>query len=563
MQKLALFFIFLFFSLTLSANPSVKVSLSSDSEEQKLGGVFVVTLSFDIAENVHIYSNETQSVGNPTTVKWALPKGFKLIEEEWTTPQEFEIWGEKAEGFAGNAQAKYTFLATKYGLGNFDLDAKISWLECAELCTPVETTLTFKSVVIGYPPPKVTIFQFLVFIPLAFLGGLLLNAMPCVFPVIGIKILSFIKSAKEGRKNSILNALLYSLGIILSFISLALILIWLKGISSDYGWGFQLQEPFFVALLCMLFFTIALSFSGFLEIGASLGNISFLNSTKNQYLSSFLSGVLAVIAASPCTAPFMGSAIGSALLDSDNVVTVFLTFTFLGVGMATPYVVLTLFPKLLNKLPRPGEWMNTLKEFLAFPLYATAIWLLWVFSIQTSVHSSAALLIALLGIAFTIWIFTKWGGYTASKIQRFFVYGICLFMLAGVLHIAYHSSSTIEQVAQEKFTFDEAEILRLRKAGHYVFVDFTAAWCMTCQANERAVLNSQKVKELFVRNNVVKIVVDWTNRDAHTAEILAKFGRVGVPLYLLYSPDLNQEVEILPAILTYNILSKKIDKSEQ
>jgi len=563
MQKFGLFFLILLYSLTLSANSSVKVSLESETQEQKIGGVFVMLMNFDIAQNAHIYSNESQNIGIPTKVEWTLPMGFQLIDEDWPDTKEFEFFGEKAEGFSGNIQVRYTFKASKYSAGEFHLDAKVSWLECSNICTPAESTLRFTGNVIGTPPPRVTLFHIILLIPLSFLGGLLLNAMPCVFPVVGIKILSFIKSANENRKTTILNALLYSLGIILSFLALGLILIWLKSISSSYGWGFQLQEPFFVALLCILFFSIALNFSGYFEFGASLGNISFLNTTKNQYLYSFLSGVLAVIAASPCTAPFMGSAIGIALLDSENIMTVIFTFTFLGVGMATPYVVLTLFPKLLNKLPKPGKWMNTLKEFLAFPLYATAIWLLWVFSIQTSVNASATLLVALLGIAFAAWIFTKWGVLTASKTQRFLVYGICLFILAGVLHIAFHSSRASDEVVQENTIFDEAEILRLRKSGHYVFVDFTAAWCMTCQANDRAVLNTQRVKDLFERNNVVKIVIDWTNKDTHTAKILAKFGRAGVPLYLLYSPDLEKKVEILPAILSYNILSKKIDKTAQ
>ena len=397
----------------------------------------------------------------------------------------------------------------------------------------------------------------------AFVGGMILNLMPCVFPVLSIKVLSFARQSGEENAAPRKHGLVFGAGVVASFWVLAGLLLALRAGGSQIGWGFQLQSPLFVALMAMLFFGIGLNLLGVFEIGQKLmswGGRVEGTSADHGYGGSFLSGVLATIVATPCTAPFMGAALGFAL--SLSAWEALLIFTALGVGMAAPYVLLSMSPRLLKKLPKPGAWMETLRQVLAFPMFATAIWLVWVFGQQAGVGGVTFLLAALLLLGLGAWLLGRWDAYRISTRRRLFTRGLATAAFVGALAVALvgarseapapgFSAAQADGIAWQPFSPDEVE--RLRAEGRPVFIDFTAAWCLTCQVNERTALSASDVREAFDEKNVAMLKADWTNRDATIAQALEGYGRSGVPLYVLYKGD-GTDPELLPEILTQDIV---------
>ena len=392
---------------------------------------------------------------------------------------------------------------------------------------------------------SITIWQALLF---AFIGGLILNVMPCVFPIISLKALSFV-SMGGGSSNKVrLHAINFCFGVILSFISIALIIILLQKTGSMVGWGFQLQSPIIVATLSILMFLIGLILLMDINIGMSLTRLGSVGANDSTYTSSFLTGVLAVIVASPCTAPFMGAAIGYALIQpSSTTVPVFLS---LGIGFSLPYLMLALFPDLISKMPKPGEWMNTLKEFFAFPMFATALWLLWVFSLQTSVDSLISLLITILILSILFWMISK---ISSGKIKFIIFIGgfILIFSQLNFIKMEVDSLKNTDSQNASEWSIDiENEFKELNQA---YLINYTAAWCITCQANDKLALSRPDVKSYLESNNIKYIVADWTNRDDEILKVLKSYGRTGVPLYLYWKPGLD-DTKILPAVLTEELL---------
>lgn len=393
---------------------------------------------------------------------------------------------------------------------------------------------------------SITIWQALIF---AFIGGLILNIMPCVFPIISLKALSFV-SMGGGSSNKVrLHALNFCFGVITSFIAIALAIVFLQKTGSMVGWGFQLQSPIIVALLAILMFVIGLVLLMDINVGSSMTRLGAVGANDTTYLSSFMTGVLAVIVASPCTAPFMGAAIGYALIQPSSItIPIFLS---LGIGFSLPYFILATFPELITKIPKPGEWMNTLKEFFAFPMFATALWLLWVFSIQTSIEILISLLICILIISILFWF----AGKVKSKNVHLsaFLFGLIIilielnFIKESNINKVEISGDTVS-VGWNANTEDE-----LKKINQAYLINFTAAWCITCQANDKLALSRPIVKKYLAENNIEYIVADWTNRDDNILKVLKEYGRNGVPLYLYWKPGLDETV-ILPAILTEDIL---------
>jgi thiol:disulfide interchange protein/DsbC/DsbD-like thiol-disulfide interchange protein len=401
-------------------------------------------------------------------------------------------------------------------------------------------------------------------IAFAFVGGMILNLMPCVFPVLSLKILSFAQQAGhnantvERRGAMRAHGLFYAMGVIVSFLALAGALLALKGAGSVVGWGFQLQNPGIVWVLAVVFFLIGLNLMGAFEIG-TLAPSSLLNFTaKNPGIDAFFSGVLAVIAASPCTAPFMGAALGFALTQSAFAALV--VFAALGVGMALPYVILAWFPKWLDRLPRPGPWMVTFKQALAFPMFLTVVWLIWVIAQQATVDGAAIALLGLVGIAFGAWLL-------GSLRTRARVAGALAAALAVVLawpttalqdaNASAQSSNANVNAAQWK-PWNPDEIAKLVAEGKPVFVDFTAAWCVSCQANKRLVLTRDEVVQAFAQKNVTLMRADWTNKDERITKALTAMNRSGVPVYALHAP--GKPVELLPELLTTGIVKSAIAK---
>jgi thiol:disulfide interchange protein len=382
----------------------------------------------------------------------------------------------------------------------------------------------------------------------ALAGGLILNLMPCVFPVLSLKVLSFVQHGGSDRRRVRTHGLAFVAGLMMSFLAIAGVLLALRTAGRGIGWGFQLQSPLFVAALAMLFFLMALNLLGVFEIGLTLTRLGKFGGT-DSYVGSFATGILAVVVSTPCTAPFMGAALGFALAQSG--LRAVLIFAALGAGMALPYLVLAMRPSLLNRLPQPGAWMKRLKQFLAFPLFATVIWLAWVFGHQTGINGVAQLLAALLAVAIAVWL-----GRAKHVATRIAGLAIVLVAAAAVVLASGNRARSAVPVSREgpvqweKYSHDR--VAELRSQGRTVFIDFTAAWCITCQVNKRTTLKQDSVEQAFKNRNVALLVADWTNSDPEITKALQAFGRSGVPLYVMYNG--NSEPLILPEILTEGLV---------
>ena len=382
----------------------------------------------------------------------------------------------------------------------------------------------------------------------AFIGGLILNIMPCVFPILSIKILRFVEYSENSSSQTYKFGLFYSLGVILSFLLIAFTLLAFKSSGEVIGWGFQLQYPLVIAILFYLFVALGFMFMSNLVFGSQLGQLSVAAQVKNESLESFLTGILAVVVASPCTAPFMGSAIGFALLQpSLNSIFIFLS---LGIGFALPYLILSIKPALLSFLPKPGAWMETFKQFMAFPMWASALWLLWVLSGQVDPDTVILVLIGGLSISLALWLLER----NTSEILFFkwLVRLAVLVIFAVSIWILPTSYSTQTLQNQQDITYSEELLTEYRDDNELIFLNFTADWCITCKVNESVALNSEEVKALIKQKNIKYLEADWTRKNEAIAKKLEEFGRSGVPLYLLY-PSTGKPI-ILPEILTEDIL---------
>ncbi|MBL4819863.1 MAG: thioredoxin family protein, partial [Gammaproteobacteria bacterium] len=406
------------------------------------------------------------------------------------------------------------------------------------------------------------------YIGAALLGGLILNLMPCVFPVLSLKALSFTSNAGAGARKQRLDGLVYTGGVIVSFLLLATVLYGLRMGGALVGWGFQLQEPWFIALIIYLFFTMALSLSGVFEIGAGLMNTgSGLSENSHGYRRSFYNGVLATIVATPCTAPFMGPALGFALTQSWLVAMV--VFFALGLGMALPILALSFMPALVRFMPKPGNWMVTFKEFMAFPLYATALYFLWVLGNQVGITGMSLVLGACVLLAFASWLFKQ--RQTAGPFWRYAnstMAIICLLLAGYTLQTSFLSTASTAAIAlnedgsanqlYEKYSAQRLD--ELQSLGKPVFINMTAAWCITCLANEQTTLGTDAVHQAMLENGITYLKGDWTNEDPEITKLLNQFNRPSVPLYLLFSGDRNKEPTILPQILTPSIVIAAFNK---
>ncbi len=398
----------------------------------------------------------------------------------------------------------------------------------------------------------------------AFLGGLILNLMPCVFPVLSMKAAALASHAHE-TKAARAQGVAYLLGVLATFLALAGALIALKAAGQAIGWGFQLQSPAMVAALALVMLLVALNLSGVFEAGTSLQGAGAEAASRGGLSGSFLTGVLAVVVAAPCTAPFMASAMGYALTQSAAVS--LLIFGALGLGLAAPFVMLSFAPPLLRRMPRPGPWMETLRHVLAFPMYGAVAWLVWVLAQQAGPVGLAYALAAGVLAAFAAWLWglVQRGGAGAVSRAIAALAAVAAIALTGLLAFekpaaasAGPAAGATAEVPYEAWSPER--VAALRAEGRPVFVNFTAAWCVTCQVNERTSLSTKTVADALARNNAVYLKGDWTNRDAAIAAALAEHGRAGVPLYLMYGANGGSPV-ILPQLLTEGMVAEAIDKA--
>jgi len=450
-------------------------------------------------------------------------------------------------------------------------------------------------------------------IGLAFLGGLLLNLMPCVFPVLFLKALTLVQSSGESRSQLRWHGLVYALGILASFWAIVAVLLVLRATGSHAGWGFQLQSPAFLAVLASAIFFLALSLAGQFEIGLSLTSLggslvdgASAGAGKQSYAGSFLTGVLATVVATPCTAPLMGAAIGFALAQRASVS--FAVFTALALGLAVPYVLLSCQPAWVLLLPRPGAWMETLKQLTSVPLFATVIWLTWVYgqlhasgtasggpssgTTSAGVDQMALLLAGFLLLAIAGWALGRWPARWSGRIAALLLIALGLaiplsqtrraakadavgktsvaqssaiqsgaIQASGVQASVVQTGSAASEAAELVWQpYSEQALEEAHAAGRPVFIDFTAAWCLSCKVNEQAVLDSSEVVSALHAHRFTLLKADWTDGDAQITQKLASLGRAGVPTYVLYSTEAGSKADVLPELLTRGLVLAAIER---
>jgi thiol:disulfide interchange protein/DsbC/DsbD-like thiol-disulfide interchange protein len=394
----------------------------------------------------------------------------------------------------------------------------------------------------------------------ALVGGLLLNLMPCVFPVLSLKVLGF-ATHRENNAAMRHHGLAFGAGVMVSFWLLAGVLIGLRAAGAQLGWGFQLQSPATIAALAVLFFVLALNLSGVFEVRQFVPSSLATWNAKNPLVNDALSGALAVVVASPCSAPFMGAALGYAL--AGPMLSTWIVFTVLAIGMALPYVLLAYFPTWRKRLPKPGAWMLRLKQLLAFPLYATVLWLAWVLGAQLDNDAVLRLGASLLLIALGLW---AWQTMRTGGARGWGIAAVA--SIAGALAVGWPVVGTSSMDAESNVSkrpaadgpwqeYSAARVAQLVEAGRPVFVEFTAAWCVTCQVNKRLVLDTDAVRDVFARRKVALLQADWTRRDPAIGAALAALGRNGVPVYVFFRP--GKEPLLLPEVLTKQDIFDAID----
>jgi thiol:disulfide interchange protein len=471
----------------------------------------------------HSYYKNPGDSGMPTKIKWQLPQGFRVGEIQWPAPTKISVSGIVNYGYENQVLLLSRLQVPKNLIPGqkVTLTAQVNFLVCKEECVPAKAVIS-QTIYIEETLPQ-NQFQKLISDTLteialekqgvihaevspvhlgwillaAFVGGMILNLMPCVFPVLAIKVLGFLQHGHKGIAHARLHGIIYALGIMVSFWVLAGILLVLKATGLELGWGFQLQSPLFVLALGILFVALAMNMWGFFEINFSFG--AKTKKIQNPYLATFFQGVLAVVVATPCTAPFMGVALGYAL--TADIFSSLVVFTAMALGLSFPYLLLSFYPKLIQKLPRPGNWMVILKKVLAIPLFLTAIWLITIFF---------------------------------SLIQPQIIYQKV-------------NAKTVWEV------YSPAREQQLLKTKQPFFIDFTASWCLTCQVNKKLVLEKQNVLQKFKEKNYVLLRADWTNQNEMIARALRRYDRSGVPVYVIYSgqgsPTILSEILTIPYLL--------------
>jgi len=384
---------------------------------------------------------------------------------------------------------------------------------------------------------------------LAFLGGLILNLMPCVFPVLGIKILGFVNQAGSEQRKVVAHGLVFTLGVLLSFWALAGVLAVLRAGGEQLGWGFQLQSPEFVFGLAVLLLVFAMNLSGVFEFGLGATGLGAGLQTKSGLSGSFFTGVLATVVATPCSAPFLAPALGAAL--AMPVGESFLVFTAIAIGLSTPYLLLSIFPKAIGVLPRPGAWMETFKQFMAFPLYATVGYLLWVLAGQASENALLMVFFGLVVVALGLWCYGRLRapGASAGRARAGLVSGAAL--LACGLWLGWPQAPAATEIVWEPWS--EELVAKYQREGRPIYLDFTARWCATCQTNKKLVFSSDEVLKTFANKNVAALKADWTSKDPKITAELAKYQKSAIPFNLIYLPGEASPRE-LPSLLTPGIV---------
>jgi thiol:disulfide interchange protein len=406
----------------------------------------------------------------------------------------------------------------------------------------------------------------------AFIGGVILNVMPCVLPVISLKVMGFVEQAGSGASKSIQHGLMFTLGVLLSFWALALVAVLLQQAGEQIGWGFQFQSPAFVVVMSVVMFVFGLNLVGVFEVSAPSvsGGVSQTLSRRDA-IGSLMNGVLATTLATPCTAPFLGSALGFAFSQPAHII--FAIFTMVGLGLSAPYLILAAKPEWLKFIPKPGEWMNRFKQVMGFFLFATVVWLLSVMGAQLGAEGVVATVALLLGIGIACWAIGSFIDFSSSTTRKAMVWSIAIVIVGLTYYVAFErylnwrefDSKVISSAKRESGiqwqTFSLASVEEAVRSGKPVFIDFTADWCFTCKVTEQTVLETEEVQAKINALGVVPVKADWTNRNDEITQLLKKFGRSGVPLYVVFPAGKLDEPIVLPEVITKEALIEALEKA--
>ncbi len=574
------------------AESPVRAELVADVEQAVPGGEFRAGVLLRVDEGWHVFGEDPGFTGLPTEIEWETSGGVTVGSPRFPAEVEFEVFGEPARGHTGTVLIWARVRVAEDAAMPVELRARVSWAAVAEedyLPDEVEDTLTIPLGDTSLPAtdgvewpeevrPETAVAEgeadtparpLLPLLLLGLAGGLILNLMPCVFPVIGLKIMGFVNQAGEDRARIVGHGLVFSGGVLVSFWILAGALIALRAGGGELGWGFQLQDARFVLILTVILLAFGLNMSGVFEIGMSAVGVGDQLTAKPGYAGSFFSGVLATVVATPCAAPFLAPALGAALtLPAASSLAV---FTAIAIGLALPYLALSAFPNLISKLPRPGAWMESLKQFLSFLLYGTVAYLLWVLADQVEGDFFLLILFALVVMAMGCWVYgrwslphrrrqVRWAARAGAALLLILPFG---FVWRGIADeerrrelIAQIEAGEAEQDFLIWQPWSEAKVEELRAEGRFVYIDFTARWCATCQVNKRAYENAEVIRA-FLKNDVALLRADWTQHDPAITRALAKFDRSAIPFNVLYAPGQDEPV-IFPELFGSGTVLEKL-----
>jgi len=552
--------------------PRSTASLVSDVDAVAAGQPFRLGLHLQLAPGWHTYGPESGDAGVPAELTLDLPNGAKAGAIDWPRAQRFVEGPVTTYGYAGDVLLPLTITPAGTPAGATAIVAHANWLVCKDICVPEEGAFRL-DLPAGQPGPSAQAALFSTpggadavtreaapslgrVLGLAFLGGLILNLMPCVFPVLAMKAVSLANGV--ARREVRAQAVLYSAGVVVAFAALGGLLLAARGLGAAAGWGFQFQSPVFVAVMAWLLFVIGLNLSGVFEVGHGLAAAGHGLASRGGHAGSFFTGLLAVAVATPCTAPFMGVAVAAALAGPAMVA--LLVFVVMGVGLATPSLLLAAIPGAARIAPRPGRWMLVLKQALAFPMYAAVAWLVWVVSQEAGPGGMLTVLVGLVLLGFAAWAYGAAHGRigAGARVGRIAALAACIVaavMLTGIAAAPPGGGPVRAEMGVEPFS--AARLAALRAAGRPVFVNMTAAWCVTCLVNERVAIGTSAVRAAFDAGRVAYLKGDWTRQDPEISAFLRAHGRDGVPLYV-YFPAGNAPATVLPQILTQSTLLDEI-----
>ncbi len=551
---LALLLLFLTLGLVEAQTNVVKAVIEPAKLKAGEKGVLKVTIAIPDSQHAGLQEDylyvTVDSISGIVWEKTVYPQGDKTPEGVTT--------------YKKSVTLEKTFtIDNSFKEGKVDLKVRTGYQFCLDTGSCFMPQEVEQALPLTVLPRSTDYLKFLKFLLMAFVGGIILNVMPCVLPVLSIKALSIVKQSHEDKKAIMHHSFAYTAGILASFLILAVLVIVLKSSGELIGWGFQFQSPTFVIILLSVIFVFALSLFDVFIISAPGMNVAAKASSKGGFTGSFMSGVFAVVLATPCTAPLLGAALGFAFTQPAH--SIILIFLSVGLGLALPFLILAFWPKAIKKIPRPGEWMNIFKEFMGFLLLATAIWLITVVLAQVGSQNLLNILVYLLVLALSCWLY---GRMTHPELSvRTHWIGLILAVLILAVGIKYtlnfkKAAPGTELKAEKEGNwqnFDPAAIEKLIAEGKPVFIDFTAAWCMTCKVNENTVLYTDEIEAVLTAKKVNLFKADYTNKDEVVGKWIQSYGRAGVPVYAIYVPGETNPI-VLPEIITKQIVLEALNK---